>query len=103
MKGDKGRETSGFLSFEHELYNHGKVYSDTVSVEFAGTLLGFDDYVSQSLRFLLLRSSAVRLGRVLIVKAKRHGPRGCDGIVSKDVLLPATVYHSSGRVLRAYG
>lgn len=51
--------------------------NNTVTVpEFAGTLLGFDDYVS------LYTSSNTVLGRSVLTMAGRYGLRGRDGVVS---------------------
>ncbi len=52
----------------------GAANSRSLSLEFAGTLLGFDDYVSQ-LKLSLAYADA------LLMKAGRHGARGCHGIV----------------------
>ena len=48
--------------------------ADIGLAEFSGTLMGFDDYVSEYYRSAFGASRANKLGR--------YGPRGCNRIVS---------------------
>lgn len=75
MKGDKGTPVPPTTLMPQ---NSIPQENNTVTVlEFAGTLLGFDDYVSQ------YTSSNTVLGRRVLTMAGRYGLRGRHGIVSE--------------------
>ena len=71
-------------------YVRGRFAELFVYSEFAGTLLGFDDYVSTS---LLLSPSFTRYP--LTKSALRYGARGCDRVVGFS-LCPASDPQSLG-------